>query len=127
MPASQSSSIGLSPVRIHPGRYIVATCGQRAMKVWGSDGEFLGTIRRLLIEKSTGHTSCVLVTRGRFSRRAFLLPWPLLRHDERLRAYLADTTLPLTDAGPEWMRCGGSALEMIVWRTYTYYGLRTST
>lgn len=88
--------------------------------VWGYDGEQLGLGRALALDQASGQTLCLLVGRGRALRSLRPVPWPAVRYDARLQAWLADVTAPLFLQGPLWSSAATRARACVL-RAHIYY------
>jgi hypothetical protein len=88
--------------------------------VWGYDGEQLGLGRALALDQVSGQTLCLLVGRGRALRSLRPVPWPAVRYDARLQAWLADVTAPLFLQGPIWSSAAARARACVL-RAHIYY------
>lgn len=67
-----------------------------AAAVYGRDGQKIGTIERLMLEKKTGAVAYAVVKRGGFLKadtHYYPLPWTSLKYDVARKAYEADLTL----------------------------------
>ena len=82
--------------------------------VWGYDGEQLGLGRALALDQVSGQTLCLLVGRGRALRSLRPVPWPAVRYDARLQAWLADVTAPLFLQGPIWSSAAARARACVL-------------
>jgi len=88
--------------------------------VWGYDGERLGLGRMLALDQASGQPLCLLVGRGRTLRSLRPVPWPAVRYDTRLQAWLADVTAPLFLQGPIWSSAASRARACVL-RAHIYY------
>jgi len=88
--------------------------------VWGYDGERLGLGRMLALDQASGQPLCLLVGRGRALRSLRPVPWPAVRYDARLQAWLADVTAPLFLQGPIWSSAAARARACVL-RAHIYY------
>ena len=71
--------------------------------VYGRDGQKIGTIERLMLEKRTGTVAYAVVKCGGFltpSVHHFPLPWNSLRYSLARKAYETDVTLEELRSGP---------------------------
>ena len=63
--------------------------------VYGANDGYIGTIKRLIIEKVTGRTICAVVAIGGFlglSEETHTVPWEKLSYDKKLGGYRTDIT-----------------------------------
>ena len=78
-----------------------------AAMVYGRDGQKIGTIERLMLEKTTGTVAYAVVRYGGFLKadiNHYPLAWNSLKYDAARKAYETDLTL-------EELRCGPSELD----------------
>jgi sporulation protein YlmC with PRC-barrel domain len=69
--------------------------------VYGRDGQKIGTIERLMLEKTTGTVAYAVVKcGGLFTLHHFPLPWSSLRYSLVRKAYETDVTLEELQSGP---------------------------
>jgi hypothetical protein len=73
--------------------------------VIGSDGDRIGHIQKLMIDKYTGHVAYAVLTFGGtmgFGGHLFPVPWSLLDYDEDEDGYVLDTTREQLEAAPRF-------------------------
>ncbi len=116
---NRSSVKGLSHVSAEPSAIFLAHI-ESPSPVWGYDGERLGHGRALALDRTSGQPLCLLVGRGRALRSLRPVPWPAVRYDSRLQAWLADVTAPLFMQGPGWSSAAGR-IRACVRRAHLYY------
>src|SRR5262245_41174065 len=70
--------------------------------VYGRDGQKVGTIERLMLDKTTGTVAYAVVKSGRFLTdiHYYPVPWSALRYDVAHKAYQIELTLEDLRAGP---------------------------
>jgi PRC-barrel domain len=71
--------------------------------VRGREGEKLGTIERLMLDKLTGTVAYAVIRSGGFlgtGAHHYPVPWNALKYDPDRRAYQADITLEQLRSGP---------------------------
>ena len=74
-----------------------------AATVYGRDGQKIGTIERLMLEKKAGTVAYAVVKCGGFLKgdtHHYPLPWNSLNYDVARKAYKTDLTLEELRAGP---------------------------
>jgi len=72
-----------------------------AASVYGRNGEKIGTIERLMIEKTTGKVAYAVVKCGGLaSQHRYPVAWSSLRYDPARNAYATDVTLEELRGGP---------------------------
>ncbi len=85
---------------MHP---LVPSDRVEAAAVYDRDGQKVGTIERLMLEKKTGTVAYAVVKRGGFLRgdtHYYPLPWNSLRYNTTRQAYETDLTLEEIRSGP---------------------------
>jgi sporulation protein YlmC with PRC-barrel domain len=96
--------------------------------VFNREGEKLGSIEDLILEKETGQVAYVLLSFGGFlgmGERCFPVPWRALSFDDARDAYVVDLTRESLEKAP---RCRANACEPLRdharhQEIYTYYGV----
>jgi|SRR6516225_11217564 sporulation protein YlmC with PRC-barrel domain len=71
--------------------------------VYGRDGQRIGTIERLMLEKKTGSVAYAVVRFGGFFKadiHHYPLPWSSLRYNLARKSYETDLTLEELQSGP---------------------------
>jgi sporulation protein YlmC with PRC-barrel domain len=67
-----------------------------AVPVYGRNGERIGTIERLMLDKASGTVAYAVVKSGGFfavEHHHYPVPWNALKYDVARKAYTADLTL----------------------------------
>jgi sporulation protein YlmC with PRC-barrel domain len=85
---------------VHP---LVPSDRVEAATVYGRDGQKIGTIERLMLEKKTGTVAYAVVRCGGFlagNAHHYPLPWNSLKYNVTREAYEADITLDELQSGP---------------------------
>src|SRR3954471_2000555 len=75
--------------------------------VYGANGEQIGRIKRLVIEKASGHVAYAVTEFGGFlglGAEAHTIPWPQLHHDATLGGYKTMITADQLQNAPEFSR-----------------------
>ena len=96
-------------------------------KVYGRDGDHIGAIERLVLEKRGGRVSYAVLSFGGFlgiGEDHYPLPWAKLRYDTELEGYRADITEDQVKNAPryaenddyDWSPASGRKI-------YDYYGV----
>ncbi|MEZ5667070.1 MAG: PRC-barrel domain-containing protein [Alphaproteobacteria bacterium] len=95
--------------------------------VYGPDGEKIGKIDRVMIEKTSGKVTYAVMTFGGFlgfGEEEYPLPWATLRYDTRLNGYIANVTADQVKTAPVY------ATDDEVWsnrewesRVHQHYGV----
>jgi sporulation protein YlmC with PRC-barrel domain len=74
-----------------------------AVAVYGRDGQKIGTVERLMLEKNTGTVAYVVVRSGGFLKadtHHYPVPWNALKYNVARRAYETGLTLEEFRNGP---------------------------
>jgi sporulation protein YlmC with PRC-barrel domain len=74
-----------------------------AAPVYGRNGEKIGTIERLMLDKMTGTVAYAVVRFGGFLKaetHRYPVPWKSLKYDVARKAYATDLTLEELRSGP---------------------------
>lgn len=77
----------------------------RGLAVYGRDGDRLGTISELILNKRSGQTAYVILTSGGFlglGQAYHPIPWPVFRYDENLDGYVIPVDKRLLDGAPSY-------------------------
>ena len=85
---------------VHP---LVPSDLVEAAAVYGRDGQKIGTIERLMLEKKAGTVAYAVVKCGGFLKgntHHYPLPWGSLRYNVARRAYEIDITTEELQSGP---------------------------
>jgi hypothetical protein len=83
--------------------HLVASDRVEAAVVYGRDGQKIGTIERLMLEKKAGTVAYAVVKCGGFlkgNKHHYPLPWGSLKYNMERKAYEADVTLEELQSGP---------------------------
>src|SRR6478672_10491405 len=73
--------------------------------VYGSDGQSIGTIERVMIEQSSGRVSYVVLGFGGFlglGNDHYPLPWQSLKYDTELGGYVTGITTKELEGAPKF-------------------------
>ena len=84
---------------------LIASDKVEGTKVYGADGKHIGSISRLLLEKSGGRVSYAVLSFGGFfgiGDDYYPLPWEKLHYDEELDGYRIDLTKEQIENGPRF-------------------------
>ncbi len=106
---------------------LIASDKVEGTKVYGADGEHIGSIERILVEKRGGKVSYAVLSFGGFlgmGHEHYPLPWSKLEYDESLGGYRVDITKDQLEGAPRYDDSGDD-----FWtaengrRVYDYYGV----
>jgi hypothetical protein len=105
---------------------LIASDRVEGTRVYGADGQHIGHIERIILEKRAGRVAYAVLSFGGFlgmGQEHYPLPWEKLRYDERLDGYRVDLTKEqiegaprLADEDDDWYRDNGR-------KVYDYYGV----
>ena len=105
---------------------LIATDKVEGTAVYGRDGERMGSIQRIILEKRGGRVAYGILSFGGFwgiGDDYYPLPWEKLTYDEGLDGYRIDLTKEQVEAAPkhrddseDWYRDNGRSV-------YDYYGV----
>lgn len=105
---------------------LIASDKVEGTAVYGRDGERIGSIQRIILEKRGGRVAYAVLGFGGFwgiGDDYYPLPWEKLTYDESLDGYRIDLTREQVEAAPraqddseEWYRNNGRSV-------YDYYGV----
>lgn len=107
---------------------LIASDKVEGTKVYDPNGEHIGSIERLLVEKRSGKVSYAVLSFGGFMGMGhdhYPLPWSKLNYDESLGGYRVDVTKDQLEGAPKydydndedfWTADNGR-------RVYDYYGV----
>ena len=90
-----SVAIGGTDPRLDETMQLIGSDKVEGTSVKRPDGEQIGTIRRLMIDKSSGKVAYVVMSFGGFftiGESFFPIPWEKLRFEPGLDAYVLDVT-----------------------------------
>ena len=106
---------------------LIASDKVEGTKVYDPNGEHIGSIERILVEKRSGKVSYAVLSFGGFlgiGHDHYPLPWSKLEYDEDLGGYRVDVTKQQLEGAPKYER-----EEDDYWtaengrRVYDYYGV----
>lgn len=105
---------------------LIASDKVEGTAVYGRDGERIGSIQRIILEKRGGRVAYAVLSFGGFwgiGDDYYPLPWEKLTYDESLDGYRIDLTKEQVEAAPKhrddsenWYRDNGRSV-------YDYYGV----
>ncbi|MEA3534093.1 PRC-barrel domain-containing protein [Rhizobium sp. CC-YZS058] len=117
----------LNDASIRETHDLIASDKVEGTRVYGVDGEHIGTIERVILEKRSGRVAYAVLAFGGFlgiGEDHYPLPWAKLTYDEDLGGYRTDLTREQVDKAPkyrsdeeyQWNRENGRLV-------YDYYGI----
>lgn len=84
---------------------LIASDKVEGTKVYGLDGEHIGSIERILVEKRGGKVSYAVLSFGGFlgiGHDHYPLPWSKLEYDENLGGYRVDISKEQIEGAPRY-------------------------
>jgi len=93
-----------SPSPVHP---FIESDRVEGTNVYSVDGDNVGTIKRLVIEKVSGQVAYVVTLLGRYfnlEHEEHTIPWRRLKYDTSRNGYIVDVTEAELRAAPEFTR-----------------------
>ena len=78
----------------HPSKPLIESDRVEGTTVYGADGERIGTVKRLMIEKVSGRVAYAVIAFGfsDFGANDHTIPWGKLAYDTSLGGYRTDVT-----------------------------------
>ncbi|WDR06323.1 PRC-barrel domain-containing protein [Devosia rhodophyticola] len=125
--ASQYSDVSDKNADIRESHNLIASDRVEGTKVYSLQGEHIGNIERVLIEKRSGKVSYAVLAFGGFMGMGhdhYPLPWSKLDYDEDLNGYSVDVTKEQLEGAPKY-----HDEDDYVWtpergrQVYDYYGI----
>lgn len=106
---------------------LIASDKVEGTSVYGADGEKIGSVQRILLEKRGGKVAYAVLSFGGFlgiGDDYYPLPWEKLRYDEQLDGYRIDLTKDQISGAPRYEDLNDETWARTQDRTiYDYYGV----
>lgn len=106
---------------------LIASDKVEGTKVYDPNGEHIGSIERILVEKRSGKVSYAVLSFGGFlgmGHDHYPLPWSKLNYDESLGGYRVDVSKQQLEGAPKYDREDDDYwTEENGRRVYDYYGV----
>lgn len=106
---------------------LIASDKVEGTKVYDPNGEHIGSIERILVEKRSGKVSYAVLSFGGFfgiGNEHYPLPWSKLNYDQTLGGYRVDVSKAQLEGAPRYEREDDSYwTEENGRRVYDYYGV----
>ncbi len=99
------------------------------IKVRSRDGDPLGHIHALMVDKKSGHTSYAVLSIGGFlgiNKSFYPLPFELLAYDGIEDDYIVTTDRRLLEGGPSWSNNAPEFNQAYADRVASYYGVEAA-
>lgn len=124
--AYATSATGRETSDARETRGLIASDKVEGTEVRNPDGEYLGTIDRVMIDKISGKVAYAVMSFGGFlgiGDRHHALPWSVLTYDTRLNSYVVALTKEQLEGAPTFDRSEDVDWEDRVWgqRLHDYY------
>jgi hypothetical protein len=84
---------------------LIASDKVEGTAVYGPDGEKVGTIENVMIDKRSGHVAYAVLSFGGFLGMGtdhYPLPWAMLKYDENLGGYIVNITKGQLENAPKY-------------------------
>ena len=105
---------------------LIASDKVEGTKVYDPNGEHIGSIERILVEKRSGQVSYAVLSFGGFlgmGHEHYPLPWSKLNYDESLGGYRVDVTKDQLEGAPKYDNDDDFWTAENGRRVYDYYGV----
>ncbi|HEY4200960.1 MAG TPA: PRC-barrel domain-containing protein [Devosiaceae bacterium] len=105
---------------------LIASDKVEGTKVFGADGQHIGHIERVLLEKRSGRVSFAVLAFGGFlgmGHDHYPLPWDSLSYDEVLGGYLVNLTKEKLQGAPKYSDEDYDWTPENGRQVYDYYGI----
>lgn len=109
---------------VHPDP-MVSSDNVEGTDVYGTGGDKVGTIGRMMIDKKTGNVAYVMMDFGGFlglAQEEHPIPWKSLRYDEERKGFVTDITKEQLESAPA-RNDGWQRDEDMHARIYEHYGI----
>lgn len=109
---------------VHPDP-MVSSDNVEGTTVYGTNGDRVGSVGRMLIDKETGNVAYVMMDFGGFlglAQEEFPIPWKSLRYDENLNGFVTDITREQLETAPA-QAAGWQRDRDMHERLYAHYGI----
>ena len=104
---------------------LVASNRVDALKVYSRDGEHLGYVYSLMLNKGSGAATYAVLALGGFlgiGKSYYPLPFQLLRYDRATDQYVVTIDKRLLEGGPSWASNPPTFTQAYADRVSNYYG-----
>jgi len=104
---------------------LVASNKVDSLKVYGRDGEHLGFVSSLMLNKGTGSATYAVLALGGFlgvGRSYYPLPFQLLEYERVSDHYVVTIDKRLLEGGPSWASNSPTFTQAYADRVSSYYG-----
>lgn len=89
------------------GKALIESDRVEGTEVYGRDGSHIGEIKRLMIDKKSGHVAYAVMAFGGFlglGEQTYAIPWGKLTYDTDLGGYRTDLTEDQVKGAPDFYR-----------------------
>ena len=111
-----------------PLSLLVASNRVDGLKIKSRDGDTLGSVHTLMINKRTGQVTYAVLSLGGFlgiGRSYYPLPFQLLAYDAAVDGYVVTIDRRLLEGGPSWSNNAPDVDQAYAHRVSSYYGVAT--
>jgi len=105
---------------------LIASDRVEGTRVYGAEGEHIGAIERVLLEKRGGRVAYAVLSFGGFlgmGQDYYPIPWEKLRYDEKLDGYRVDLTRQQVEGAPRYVDSDDTWYRDNGRKIYDYYGV----
>jgi hypothetical protein len=105
---------------------LLCTAKVEALKVRSRDGDALGTVHSLMVNKRTGQSTYAVLSLGGFlgmGKSFYPLPFQLIAYDELADGYIVTIDRRVLEGGPSWSNNAPEFNQAYADRVSNYYGV----
>jgi hypothetical protein len=105
---------------------LLVTARTEGLKVRSRDGDALGSVHALMVDKRSGHTSYAVLSIGGFlgmNKSFYPLPFELVAYDAVEDGYVVTTDRRVLEGGPSWANNPPEFNQAYADRVASYYGV----
>lgn len=104
---------------------LLAEAATQGLKVQSRDGDGLGHVKALMIDKRSGQTAYAILSLGGFlglNKSFYPIPFGLLAYDPAEDHYVVTIDRRVLEGGPSWANSGPEFNQAYADRVSNYYG-----
>lgn len=105
---------------------LLALARTDGLKVRSRDGDALGSVHALMVDKRSGHSRYAILSIGGFlgmNKSFYPLPFELLTYDAAEDGYVVTTDRRMLEGGPSWANNAPDFNQAYADRVASYYGV----
>lgn len=105
---------------------LLALARTDGLKVRSRDGDALGSVHALMVDKRSGHSRYAVLSIGGFlgmNKSFYPLPFELLTYDAAEDGYVVTTDRRMLEGGPSWANNAPDFNQAYADRVASYYGV----